>query len=139
MLTPHAQVSLVLQPLCLCQGQRLTAVCLCMRQIPQDSLGKAYENSVPESLIPCNFPAYDFIYTNVTEAFYATLGACIAFSVLFCLPFLVYQSWCFLIPSRYHRERIAYRKLSFWVFTYTMRDSMLAGWRMHKAVIAASQ
>ena len=89
-------------------------------QIPQDSLGKAYENSVPESLITCNFPAYDFIYTNVTEAFYATLGACIAFSVLFCLPFLVYQSWCFLIPSRYHRERIAYRKLSFWVFTYTI-------------------
>ena len=89
-------------------------------QIPQESLGKAYKDFVLQGLPECNFPVYDFIYTNVTEAFYATLGACIAFSVLFCLPFFVYQSWCFLIPSRYHRERIAYGKLSFWVFTYTI-------------------
>ena len=46
-----------------------------------------------------------FIYTNVTEAFYVTLEACICFSVLTVLPLCCYQIWCFLMPSRYHREQ----------------------------------
>ena len=57
------------------------------------------------SLMSVNFLDSNFIYTNVTEAFYATLEASICFTVLAILPLCSYQIWCFLMPSRYHRER----------------------------------
>ena len=62
-----------------------------------------------DNVFPQN--TYDFIYTNVTEAFYVTLQSCVWFSFLFTFPFLLYQFWCFLIPSRYCSERIAFNRL----------------------------
>ena len=66
------------------------------------------KDEITEASATC--PAYDFIYTNVTEAFYAALEAAITFSMIFTLPLLIYQSWCFLMPSRYYRERIYFNK-----------------------------
>lgn len=54
--------------------------------------------------------SYDFIYTNVTEAFYGTLQSVIVCTILFCLPFFIYELWCFLMPSRYYTERISFNK-----------------------------
>ena len=48
---------------------------------------------------------YNFIYTNITEAFYATLQASSLISLSFTLPLLIYHGWCFFMPSRYRRER----------------------------------
>lgn len=73
---------------------------------------------------------YDFISTNVTEAFYATLQAALVVSFLFTVPLLVYHFWCFLIPSRYFRERKSinhncilsciYMCVCFWLITYNL-------------------
>ena len=59
-----------------------------------------------------------FIYTNVTEAFYATLEAVITLSILFTFPVLVYQLWCFLMPSRYYRERAHFNKCTLQLVIY---------------------
>ena len=48
----------------------------------------------------------DFIYTNINEAFYATLHACFVISLVAILPLVIYQGWCFLMPSRYQWERV---------------------------------
>ena len=89
-----------------------------------DSLhnGTAVEHSAPEinnsnnlsmpdlSSGSGDYLKYDFIYTNVSEAFFATLEAVITFSIAFSLPIVLYHLWCFLMPSRYHRERINFNK-----------------------------
>ena len=63
---------------------------------------------------------YDFIYTNVSEAFYATLEAVITFSMAFTLPLVVYHLWCFLMPSRYHRERLHFNKRTMQSLVYVL-------------------
>ena len=84
--------------------------------------GTAFQHSAPEinkpnhlsmpdlSSLNGDYLRYDFIYTNVSEAFLATLEAVITFSIAFTLPIFVYHLWCFLMPSRYHRERINFNK-----------------------------
>ena len=61
-------------------------------------------------LDPGSVPGLDFIYTNVSEAFYATLSACFITSTVAIIPLVIYQGWCFLIPSRYRRERVLWNK-----------------------------
>lgn len=46
-----------------------------------------------------------FIFTNLTEAFQTTLKVCFVWSLLFLLPLIFYQSWCFFAPSWYLFER----------------------------------
>ena len=54
-----------------------------------------------------------FIFTNLTEAFHTTLKICFIYSILFFLPFLFYQFWCFFAPSWYLFER---KKCKIYVF-----------------------
>ena len=63
-------------------------------------------------------PDATFIYTNVTEAFYATLEAIITLSIVFTFPILIYQLWCFLMPSRYSRERLHFNKCTLQLLFY---------------------
>ena len=78
--------------------------------------------------IPSFFSSLDFIYTNVSEAFYATLSACFICSMVAIIPLIVYQSWCFLMPSRYQRERALWneRILAIGVYTTTIMWLMMA-------------
>lgn len=46
-----------------------------------------------------------FIFTNLTEGFHTTLKICLFWSLLFMLPVICYQFWCFLIPSWYAFQR----------------------------------
>ena len=91
---------------------------------PQDTGGqplpddRTAETSPYKSEICHPDGTYDFIYTNVTEAFYATLETAIIFSIVFTLPVLIYQLWSFLMPSRYHRERIHFNKVSLQLLLY---------------------
>ena len=55
-------------------------------------------------------PGLNFIYTNISEAFYATLTACFITSTTVIIPLIIYHGWCFLMPSRYQRERTLWNK-----------------------------
>ena len=87
-------------------------------------------NNSPQQPDPFSGCTYDFIYTNVTEAFYATLEAAITFSILFTLPLFIYHLWSFLMPSRYNRERsylnrgalqlLAYLMFFLWLIVYQL-------------------
>ena len=61
----------------------------------------------------------DFIYTNISEAFYATLSACFVCSTVVIIPFAIYQGWCFLMPSRYQQERALWNLRILAVIIYT--------------------
>jgi sec-independent protein translocase protein TatC len=52
-------------------------------------------------------PKISFIFTDVREAFSATLLTCLVFSIFSFLSFLIYSSLCFFLPSwfAYERER----------------------------------
>ena len=54
----------------------------------------------------------EFIYTNIGEAFYATLESCIVITSAMLVPLLIYQGWCFFIPGKYQRERVAFNKVT---------------------------
>jgi sec-independent protein translocase protein TatC len=47
----------------------------------------------------------NFIFTDVTEVFSSTLYVCFIVTILITIPLLVYQTWCFFIPSYYTNER----------------------------------
>ena len=47
----------------------------------------------------------DFVFLDLSEAFYTTLSICALTSLLGCIPLLLYQIWCFVIPSCYRKER----------------------------------
>ncbi len=53
----------------------------------------------------------DFVFLDLHEAFYTTLSICTLASLLTTLPLLLYQIWCFVIPSCYQRERERIRLL----------------------------
>lgn len=79
-------------------------------------------------LVLSSFSSLDFIYTNVSEAFYATLSACFICSTVAIIPLIVYQGWCFLMPSRYQRERALWNKriLAAGAYTTTIMWLMVA-------------
>ena len=66
--------------------------------------------SAPLLLGQGSFPGLNFIYTNISEAFYATLSACFITSTTLIIPLIIYHGWCFLMPSRYQRERALWNK-----------------------------
>lgn len=57
------------------------------------------------SVRPLLYLDKSFIFTELTEAFYVTLKVCALWSFGFTLPFLLYQSWCFIAPSWFSLER----------------------------------
>lgn len=63
-------------------------------------------------------PHLDFIYTDISEAFYATLYACLIVSGLIITPLIIYHGWCFLMPSRYQGERALWNKRLTSLFIY---------------------
>lgn len=54
-----------------------------------------------------------FIFTDVTEAFYTSVEISFFFSFYAVIPLLLYQFWCFFIPSRFENQR---KKVSFRFF-----------------------
>ena len=46
-----------------------------------------------------------FIFTDMQEAFSSIIFVCIMICLFFCIPFVVYQSLCFLSPSWHLHER----------------------------------
>lgn len=50
-----------------------------------------------------------FIFTNLYEAFHTTIKICFIWSLVFLLPVIFYQFWCFFTPSWYSFERVHYR------------------------------
>ena len=46
-----------------------------------------------------------FIFTNLTEAFHTTLKVCFIWTILFLLPVIAYQLWCFFTPSWFSFEK----------------------------------
>lgn len=50
-------------------------------------------------------PKISFIFTDVREAFSATLLTCLVFSIFSFLSFLIYSSMCFFLPSWFAHER----------------------------------
>lgn len=46
-----------------------------------------------------------FIFTDMQEAFSSIIFVCIMICLFFCIPFIVYQSLCFLSPSWYLHEK----------------------------------
>lgn len=46
-----------------------------------------------------------FMFTDLTEALYITLSHCLFCTLFLIIPFIVYQIWCFLIPSSFLCER----------------------------------
>lgn len=56
------------------------------------------------------FLAYEknFIFTDLTEAFYTTIKLNFIISIYTLIPFLIYQFWCFVIPSSFLKERKKY-------------------------------
>lgn len=49
-----------------------------------------------------------FIFTDLTEAFYTTIQLNFIVSIYLLLPFLIYQFWCFILPSCFRQERKKY-------------------------------
>ena len=56
------------------------------------------------------FLAYEknFIFTDLTEAFYTTIKLNFIITIYILIPFLIYQFWCFIIPSSFLKERKKY-------------------------------
>ena len=50
----------------------------------------------------------NFIFTDLTEAFYTTIKLNFIISIYILIPFLIYQFWCFVIPSSFLKERKKY-------------------------------
>lgn len=72
------------------------AICICYK----------YSNELLYlSVRPLLYLDKSFIFTELTEAFYVTLKVCALWSFGFTLPFLFYQSWCFVAPSWFSLER----------------------------------
>lgn len=59
------------------------------------------------------FAAKNFIFTDLTEALSITLKICLFFTLNAIIPYLLYQSWCFIIPSFLKGER---KKINFFIF-----------------------
>ena len=79
----------------------------------------AHANVLPNGVDCSTFaPRLQFIYTNVTEAFYATLESALVVSALCILPFLWYQWLCFLMPGLYAREGGAYSRVVLYAAAY---------------------
>jgi sec-independent protein translocase protein TatC len=56
----------------------------------------------------------NFIFTDLTEAFYTTIQLNFIVSIYLLIPFIIYQFWCFIIPSSFVEER---RKYNFFCTT----------------------
>ena len=56
------------------------------------------------------FLNYDknFIFTDLTEAFYTTIQLNLVVSMYILVPFIIYNIWCFFIPSTFLEERQKY-------------------------------
>ena len=50
----------------------------------------------------------NFIFTDLTEAFYTTIQLNLIVSIYMLIPFIMYHIWCFYIPSTFLEERKKY-------------------------------
>ena len=50
----------------------------------------------------------NFIFTDLTEAFYTTVQLNFIVSIYVLIPFTIYHIWCFFIPSSFLKERKKY-------------------------------
>ena len=50
----------------------------------------------------------NFIFTDLTEAFYTTIQLNLIVSIYMLIPFITYHIWCFYIPSTFLEERKKY-------------------------------
>ena len=62
-------------------------------------------------------PSISFIYTNLTEAFFSYLKISAFVSIVFTIPFILFQIWMFIIPGLYLHEK---RKLSVILIAFFM-------------------
>lgn len=46
------------------------------------------------------------IFTNLTEAFYTSIEISFLCSLYITIPLLLYQFWCFMIPSKFQNQRL---------------------------------
>ena len=59
-----------------------------------------------------------FLSTQLTEALNTYVVSSFLFSFVFCIPFFVYQVWCFLIPSYNETQRLQASQLLFLSFFF---------------------
>lgn len=61
-----------------------------------------------------------FIFIDPTEAFYTIIEISFIISLLCLFPYIIYQVWCFFLPSCYNYERILLNKILgvFFVFFF---------------------
>ena len=78
----------------------------------------------PESFLPLHF-----IYTDVSEAFYATLESALTVGTVLTFPYASYQSWCFIVPSLYARESALYGKRFAWCTAYGAMVLIVCIWQ----------
>ena len=58
----------------------------------------------------------NFIFTDLTEAFYTSIQISYFFSLYLISPLFIYQLWCFFIPSRFQNERKNVKFTFFFIF-----------------------
>ena len=59
---------------------------------------------------------HNFIFIDITEAFYTSIQISFFSSLYLILPLIIYQFWCFFIPSEFTKKRKKYNFLIFFVF-----------------------
>jgi sec-independent protein translocase protein TatC len=74
-----------------------------------------YIVSRPLLLISDKSSNFNFIFTEIGEAFQVTIQSILLVSFFIWLPLLLYNIWSFLIPGCYHQERL---KLNFYTISF---------------------
>lgn len=67
-----------------------------------------------------------FIFTQVTEGFYATLEVSFICALCFCVPLMAYHLYCFFIPSCYQGERQKINLVFFFVLLFFLCSLFVA-------------
>lgn len=83
----------------------LEAACNCFVAQSCDVEGLSHSVGEQKRLTPTSPHFCSFISTQLTEALNTYITSCCIFSFVFCIPFFVYQIWCFLIPSCNQTQR----------------------------------
>ncbi len=83
---------------------------------------------------------FSFIFTHLTEALYTTVNLSLGISLSLSIPVMIYQCWCFLMPSCYGRER----ELSRWfllaiAFFFLISIFLAYSWILPKIAVFLQQ
>lgn len=67
----------------------------------------------------------NFIFTDLTEAFYTSIQISFFFSFYLLIPLFLYQFWCFFIPSKFTDERKNINLTFFFVFIFLLASILI--------------